>query len=129
VAAMAVLDPVQRAADLAAYEAAVAADRRAANGRFDAMATRQQAQLSESHNAERGSVEILTMELAVARISLNTSTQRHTNYKAQLDNLLSDVETVSKEDVAMEILALQTRLQASYQATSMVSQLSLVNFL
>lgn len=128
-AAMAVLDPVQRATDLAAYEAAVAADRRAANGRFDAMATRQQAQLSESHNAERGSVEILTMELAVARISLNTSSERHVNYKAQLDNLLSDVETVSKEDVAMEILALQTRLQASYQATSMVSQLSLVNYL
>jgi flagellar hook-associated protein 3 FlgL len=29
----------------------------------------------------------------------------------------------------MEILALQTRLQASYQVTSMVSQLSLVNFM
>ncbi len=128
-AAMAVLDPVQRAADLAAYEKAVVADRRSATGRFDAMATRQQAQLSEAHNAERGSVEILTMEMAVARISLNNSTERHVNYKAQLDNLLSDVETVSKEDVAMEIMALQTRLQASYQATSMVSKLSLVNFL
>ncbi len=128
-AAMAVADPVQRAADLAAYEAAIVADRRAANGRYDAMAIRQQAQLSESHNAERGSVEILTMELAVAHISLDTASQRHVNYKAQLDNLLSDVETVSKEDVAMEILALQTRLQASYQATSMISQLSLVKFL
>lgn len=128
-AAMAVVDPVQRAEDLAAYEKAVADDRRSANGRYDAMATRQQAQLSESHNAERGSIEVLTMELAVARISLNNATERHVNYKAQLDNLLSDVETVSKEDVAMEILALQTRLQASYQATSMVSKLSLVNFL
>jgi hypothetical protein len=128
-AAMAQTDPVIRAADLAAYEKAVVADRRSATGRFDAMATRQQAQLSEAHNAERGSVEILTMELAVARISLNNSTERHVNYKAQLDNLLSDVETVSKEDVAMEIMALQTRLQASYQATSMVSKLSLVNFL
>lgn len=128
-AAMAQADPVQRAADLAAYEKAIAADRRSANGRFDAMAIRQQAQLSEAHNSERGSVEILTMELAVARMSLNNSTERHTNYKAQLDNLLSDIETVSKEDVAMEILALQTRLQASYQATSMVSKLSLVNFI
>ena len=100
-----------------------------AKARFDAMALRQQSELSESHNSERGSIEILTMELAVAQISLNNSTERHTNYKAQLDNLLSDIETVSKEDVAMEILALQTRLQASYQATSMVSQLSLVNFI
>jgi len=39
------------------------------------------------------------------------------------------VETVSKEDVAMEIMALQTRLTASYQATSMVSKLSLVNYI
>ena len=100
-----------------------------AKARFDAMALRQQSELSEAHNSERGSIEILTMELAVAQISLNNSTERHTNYKAQLDNLLSDIETVSKEDVAMEILALQTRLQASYQATSMVSQLSLVNFI
>ena len=98
-------------------------------GRFDAMALRQQSEMSEAHNSERGSIEILTMELAVARISLDNSTERHINYKAQLDNLLSDVETVSKEDVAMEILALQTRLQASYQATSMVSKLSLVNYL
>lgn len=128
-AAMAEADPAVRATKLAEYEAAIVADRRSANGRFDAMAIRQQSQLSEAHNAERGSVEILTMELAVARMSLNTSSKRHTDYKAQLDNLLSDVETVSKEDVAMEIMALQTRLQASYQATSMVSKLSLVNFL
>lgn len=98
-------------------------------GRFDAMAIRQQSEMSESHNNERGSVEILTMELGVARGTLDNATKRHTDYKAQLDNLLSDVETVNKEDVAMEILALQTRLQASYQATSMVSKLSLVNFI
>lgn len=98
-------------------------------GRFDAMAERQQTELSESHNSERGSVEILTMELGMARGALNNTTARHTNYKTQLENLLSSVETVSKEDVTMEILALQTRLQASYQATSMISQLSLVNFM
>ena len=69
------------------------------------------------------------MELAVAQGTIESASTRHTNYKAQLENLLSDVETVSKEDVAMEILALQTRLQASYQVTSMVSQLSLVNFI
>jgi flagellin-like hook-associated protein FlgL len=69
------------------------------------------------------------MEIGVARAALQSATQRHTNYKAQLDNLLSDVETVDKESVAMEILALQTRLTASYQVTAMVSQLSLVNYL
>lgn len=100
-----------------------------AKARFDAMARRQQLELSEGRNAERGSIELITMELGVARAALKSAGDRHTNYKAQLDNLLSDVETVSKEDVAMEILALQTRLTASYQATAMISKLSLVNYL
>jgi flagellar hook-associated protein 3 FlgL len=100
-----------------------------AKARFDAMARRQQLQLAESHNAERGSIELITMELGVARAGLESASDRHTNYAAQLDNLLSDVETVSNEDVIMEIMALQTRLTASYQVTSMVSQLSLVNYL
>lgn len=129
VAAMAETDPTLRASKLAEYEKAVTADRRTANGRYDAMASRQQVQLSASHNSERGSVDIMTMEMAVAHIGLQNATARHTDYKAQLDNLLSDVETVSKEDVAMEILALQTRLQASYQVTSMVSQLSLSKYM
>lgn len=100
-----------------------------AKARFDAMARRQQLTLSETHNSEKGSIEMVTMELGVAQAGLQSASERHTNYQAQLENLLSDVETVSKEDVAMEILALQTRLTASYQVTSMVSQLSLVNFL
>ena len=97
--------------------------------RFDAMARRQQLELSESRNVERGSIELVTMELGVARAAAKAATARHTSYEAQLENLLSDVETVNKEDVAMEILALQTRLSASYQVTAMVSQLSLVNYL
>jgi len=128
-AAMQLPEGSTRDAALADYEAAVLADMREATGRFDAMATRQQAEMSEAHNPERGSIEIVTMELSVALSALDSASTRHTNYKAQLDNLLSDIETVSKEDVAMEILALQTRLQASYQATAMVSKLSIVNFL
>ncbi|WIY51653.1 hypothetical protein O9Z70_09135 [Devosia sp. YIM 151766] len=105
------------------------ADLNPARQRFDAMARRQQLELSEARNVERGSIELVAMEIGIAWSTMDAAKERHTNYKAQLDNLLSDVETVSKEDVAMEILALQTRLTASYQVTSMVSQLSLVNFL
>lgn len=106
-----------------------AADLDPAKARFDAMARRHQLMLSEAHNSERGSIELVTMELGVAHAALQSAGKRHTNYQAQLENLLSDVETVDKEEVAMQILALQTRLTASYQVTSMVSQLSLVNFL
>ena len=106
-----------------------AADLNPARQRFDAMARRQQTALSEARNVEKGSIELVAMEIGVAWSAMKAAGERHTNYKAQLDNLLSDVETVSKEEVAMEIMALQTRLTASYQVTSMVSKLSLVNFL
>nr|WP_314258891.1 hypothetical protein [uncultured Devosia sp.] len=128
-AAMAQPEGPLRTAALADYEKQVQDGYRLQTGFFDGMATRQQAELSESHNSEKGSIEIITMDLGIARKSLENATERHTAYQSQLLDLLSDVETVSKEDVAMEIMALQTRLTASYQTTSMVSQLSLVNFL
>lgn len=127
--AMALPEGADRDAKLAEYNAAVTADYRLSTGFFDGMAKRQQAELSEAHNTEAGSIEFITMEIGLAQGALQSATTRHKDYKAQLDNLLSDIETVSKEDVAMEILALQTRLQASFQTTAMVSQLSLVNFL
>ena len=43
--------------------------------------------------------------------------------------MVEDISSVSKEEVAMEMLALQTRLQASYEATSLIASLSLVNYL
>ena len=46
-----------------------------------------------------------------------------------LQNLIDQSETVSSDQVATELLALQTRLQASYQTTAMLSQLSLVKYL
>lgn len=111
------------------YEEKVAEAYDISRGRFDAMATRQLDYMSEQHNAQRGSIEIVTMELNVALATAGNSAERHTNYQAQLQNLLADVETVDKETVAMEILALQVRLQASYQVTAMVSELSLAKFI
>ncbi|WDR03766.1 flagellin [Devosia algicola] len=86
-------------------------------------------ELSESHNSEAGSIEIITMQMGVAHGALESASTRHSDYKSQLENLLSDTEGIDENKTAMSILALQTRLQASYQVTSMVSQLSLVNYL
>ncbi|WP_222875263.1 hypothetical protein [Terrihabitans soli] len=55
--------------------------------------------------------------------------ERHKTQKATLETMLANVEGISKEEVAANILALQTNLQASYQTTAIISQLSLVNFL
>jgi flagellin-like hook-associated protein FlgL len=97
--------------------------------RFDAVATRNYERLSESHNNEPGSIEMMAAQLGNAKASVATIGDRQTSYKEQLSGMLSDLETVQPEAVAMEMLALQTRLQASYQATTLIAQLSLVNYL
>jgi len=43
--------------------------------------------------------------------------------------VISQAETVSPDQVATQILSLQTALQASYQTTSTLSQLSLLKYL
>lgn len=98
-------------------------------GIYDGLVALQRARLSEVNNAKPGSIEGITMELGLAAHTLNTVKARHTQYDAQLKTMLSDIETAPVEEVAMQILTLQTRLQASYQVTSMVSQLTLVNYL
>ena len=47
-----------------------------------------------------------------------------------LQNMISTTaENISPDQVASEILALQNSLQAAYQTTSMLSQLSLTKYL
>jgi flagellin-like hook-associated protein FlgL len=98
-------------------------------GRFDAVATRNYERLSETHNNESGSIEMLGAELGNARVNIDSVASRQSHYKAQLEGMIEDISSVPKEEVAMEMLALQTRLQASYQATSLIASLSLVNYL
>jgi flagellar hook-associated protein 3 FlgL len=43
--------------------------------------------------------------------------------------MLEDIEGVKTEEVATQILALQTRLQASLQTTAILFQTSLVNYI
>jgi flagellin-like hook-associated protein FlgL len=99
------------------------------NGRFDGMAVRQQSRLSEAHNNEAGSIEVVSIELNLAKTRMANISERLVSSDAQLKTMLEEIEGVSKEEVAMEILALQTRLEASYQTTALVAQLSLVNYM
>jgi hypothetical protein len=43
--------------------------------------------------------------------------------------MIDNTENISEAEVASQILALQNALQASYQTTSMLSQLSLTKYL
>jgi hypothetical protein len=98
-------------------------------GKFDAIASRNIERLSALKDSNPGSIAMVSIEMNNAKVQVGDIKSRHTAYSAQLDNMLADIETVPDEQVAMQITALQTRLTATYQTTTMLSQLSLVNFL
>jgi flagellar hook-associated protein 3 FlgL len=54
---------------------------------------------------------------------------RQTQAKAALQSLVSNTEGISQDQVASELLQLQNNLSASFQTTSMLSQLSLTKYL
>jgi flagellar hook-associated protein 3 FlgL len=68
-------------------------------------------------------------DLASAQTSLQAAKDRHQQANSTLNDFLQQIEGVSNEDVGAQLLTLQTRMQASMQVTSMLSQLSLVNFI
>ena len=74
-------------------------------------------------------IEDIEAELAGAQTTLAAATDRHQQTKSTLSDMLDQIEGVSNEQVASEILALQTRLQASMQTTALLSQTSLVNYI
>jgi flagellin-like hook-associated protein FlgL len=68
-------------------------------------------------------------ELANAQTAIQTATTQQSQTQATLQNFIQGITGVSNEQVASEILTLQTQLQASLQTTAMLSKLSLVNYI
>jgi flagellin-like hook-associated protein FlgL len=97
--------------------------------RFKAMSVRAFENLSESNNSKAGSIESVSMDIGLAQTSLGRAKERLDHQEVALETMLSDIEDIPPEEVAMQLLSLQTRLEASYATIGKVSQLSLVNFL
>jgi flagellin-like hook-associated protein FlgL len=74
-------------------------------------------------------IEDIQTELANAQQMMETATDRHRQTKVTLADLLQEIEGVKNEEAAAQILALQVRLQASMQTTSLLYQISLVNYI
>ena len=68
-------------------------------------------------------------DFADAQTTMKDVQARQTQSKAALQSMIDQTENVTPAEVASQILALQNALQASYQTTSMLSKLSLTNFL
>ncbi|MDB5617107.1 flagellar biosynthesis protein FlgL [Tardiphaga sp.] len=75
------------------------------------------------------SIQDIQADFAGASVSIKAATDRQTQTKALSQTLLDSIEGINDDEVATKILALQTALQASYQATSKLYQMSLVKFL
>jgi flagellin-like hook-associated protein FlgL len=71
----------------------------------------------------------LSTDLAAVQQTVSNAQTRQSASQNMLQGILSSAEGVDTNDVAVQLLSAQTQLQASYQATAMLSKLSLVNYL
>jgi flagellar hook-associated protein 3 FlgL len=74
-------------------------------------------------------VDDIASDLASTQAALGAAKNRHQQTTATLGSLLDDIEGAPQEEVATQILSLQTRMQASMQVTAMLHQLTLMNYL
>ena len=68
-------------------------------------------------------------DIANAQTSMQAAKTRHQQATSSLNDFLQQIDGVSNEDVGAKLLTLQTRMQASLQITSLLSQISLVNYM
>ena len=74
-------------------------------------------------------IQDIQSDMATAQLTMKNATARQTQTKGMLQGIVDQAESVSPDQVASQILALQTMLQASYQTTAMLSQLTLTKYL
>jgi flagellar hook-associated protein 3 FlgL len=75
------------------------------------------------------SISDIQTDYAAAQSIMSQATARQTQSTTQLQNVIDQTETVSTQEVASQLLALQNSLSASYEATSMLAGLTLTKFL
>lgn len=96
-------------------------------GQVAALSLRTTQALTQQPGQQR--IEDIQTDIAMAQNTMKDASTRQTQAKAQLQTIIDQAESASPDQVASEILALQNALQASYQVTSNLAQLSLVKFL
>jgi hypothetical protein len=114
---------------IAVYAAVVVNPPGGSNAGAQAAALSQRINNNLTPQAGQQAISDIQTEFATAQNTMKDVQARQTDSKTALQNLISGTEGITQDQVASEILSLQTSLQASYQTTAMLSQLSLVKFL
>lgn len=96
-------------------------------GRFQALTPRIVSGLSMEKSTQ--TIQSIQIDIAAANTAADSAKTRHADRKAMLGGLVSDIEKADPNEVGVQMLALQTNLQASYQTSSMLSKLTIVNYM
>jgi flagellar hook-associated protein 3 FlgL len=99
------------------------------NGEAQYSALKQRVGIVLSGGPNQQSVDDIAGQLASAQVSLNDAKDRHDQTNTTLQNLLQSVEGAPTEDVAAQILSLQTSLQATLQTTAMLLQTTILKYI
>ena len=75
------------------------------------------------------SIQDIESEVAYAQSTTKSASDRQQQKQTTLENMLQGIEQVTPDQVASQILAIQTQLQASLQTTAMLYKLSIINYL
>jgi flagellar hook-associated protein 3 FlgL len=95
--------------------------------RYDALLQRVAGNLSPTASGQK--ISDIGIDLGNAHAVMAGAKERHQATAGILMDSLGNIEEAPTEEVAAKLLTMQTRLQASYQTTSLLSRLSLVNYL
>jgi len=77
----------------------------------------------------RQKIEDIEADLANAQTAMAGASERHQQANSSLQGLLESIRAAPQEEVAAQLLALQTSLQASLQVTALLLRTSLINYL
>lgn len=92
-------------------------------------ATTQRAVQNLSYAGGRQTIGAVYAEIASVQYITGQADERHTTTRTMAEDIIGGVEIADENEVAVTLLQLQTRLEASYQVTAMLAQLNLTNFL
>lgn len=82
-----------------------------------------------SYPAGMQKLEQIAGELGAARSAASNASTRHNVKSGTLQTLVDGIESADLNEVSVSLLTLQTRLEASYRATSILFDMSLVNYI
>jgi flagellar hook-associated protein 3 FlgL len=99
------------------------------NGAAQVTALSQRVAQNLSSQPGQQSIQDIQTDLATAQSTIKDATARQTQAQGLLQGIVDQAESVSPDQVASQILALQTSLQASFQTTALIAQLNLTKFL